>query len=540
MATQPRASRDEDEEPVRQRGPFAQAAEAPSARAAAPSSGSLFYARLVLGLWGVIGVGRHRRLLRLAAAAHRPARRAEAAAEHRHPGQRRLASRQSRRDGRAHHHAQGAAALPARRPSSPSRTGASTTISASTRSASPARSIRNLTLSGVPAGRLDPDAAARQEPLPHPGAHRLAQDPGGDPGALARAQLLQGRDPRTLPQPGLFRRRRLWRRGRRPALLRQVRPQRVAVGGGRARRASSSRRRASRPTAIPERAQARAELVIAAMNDLGFITPGMTKTALGAPAEPVRPKGAGSANYAADYVMDVLDDFVGTVESDIVVSTTIEPAMQAAAERVLVDELNAKGQKFNVSQGAFVAMQPDGAVQGPGRRPQLRDEPVQPGHRRAAPAGLVVQALRLSHRRRARLYARHGAARTARSTTRAGRRRTTTANIAGPSPCAMRSALSLNTVAVKLNLEVGAEGRGADGAAPRHLLAAAGQRLARARHLGGDAARTGQRLCGLRQWRHRRHPLRDRPGEDHRRQARLQAPECAAASAASSTRASSR
>jgi len=116
------------------------------------------------------------------------------------------------------------------------------------------------------------------------------------------------------------------------------------------------------PNRNPDRAQARAELVIAAMNELGFITPGMTKTALGAPAEPVRPNGAGSANYAADYVMDVLDDFVGNIESDIVVSTTIEPAMQAAAERVLVDELNAKGQKFNVSQGAFVAMQPDGAV----------------------------------------------------------------------------------------------------------------------------------------------------------------------------------
>jgi penicillin-binding protein 1A len=116
------------------------------------------------------------------------------------------------------------------------------------------------------------------------------------------------------------------------------------------------------PNRNPERAQARAELVIAAMNELGFITPGMTKTALGTPAEPVRPNGAGSANYAADYVMDVLDDFVGNVESDIVVSTTIEPSMQAAAERVLVDELNAKGQKFNVSQGAFVALQPDGAV----------------------------------------------------------------------------------------------------------------------------------------------------------------------------------
>jgi penicillin-binding protein 1A len=112
------------------------------------------------------------------------------------------------------------------------------------------------------------------------------------------------------------------------------------------------------PNRNPDRAQARAEL----MNELGFITPGMTKTALSTPAEPVRPNGAGSANYAADYVMDVLDDFVGNVESDIVVSTTVEPSMQAAAERVLVDELDAKGQKFNVSQGAFVAMQPDGTV----------------------------------------------------------------------------------------------------------------------------------------------------------------------------------
>ncbi|MBQ0821881.1 penicillin-binding protein 1A [Microvirga sp. HBU67558] len=116
------------------------------------------------------------------------------------------------------------------------------------------------------------------------------------------------------------------------------------------------------PNRNPEAAQARAELVLAAMNELGFITPDMTKTALGAPTEPVRPKGAGSANYAADYVVDVLDDVVGTIDSDIVVSTTLEPSLQAAAERVLVDELNAKGQKFNVSQGAFVALRPDGAV----------------------------------------------------------------------------------------------------------------------------------------------------------------------------------
>jgi penicillin-binding protein 1A len=116
------------------------------------------------------------------------------------------------------------------------------------------------------------------------------------------------------------------------------------------------------PNRNPEAAQNRAELVIAAMNELGFITPGMTKTALGAPAQAVRTNGAGSAHYAADYVMDVLDDFVGTIENDVVVTTTIDPAMQAAAEKALVDELNTKGLRYNVSQGAVVAMEPDGAL----------------------------------------------------------------------------------------------------------------------------------------------------------------------------------
>ena len=72
------------------------------------------------------------------------------------------------------------------------------------------------------AGRLDHHAAARQEPVPHAGAHALAQAAGGRAGALARAQVQQDRDPRALSQPRLFRRRRLWRRCRRAALFRQA------------------------------------------------------------------------------------------------------------------------------------------------------------------------------------------------------------------------------------------------------------------------------------------------------------------------------
>ena len=72
--------------------------------------------------------------------------------------------------------------------------------------------------------------------------------------------------------------------------------------------------------------------------------------------------GAGSVNYVADWVMDVLDDLVGRVEQDIVVETSIDPALQAAAEKALVDELARNGDKAGVGQGAIVAMSPDGAV----------------------------------------------------------------------------------------------------------------------------------------------------------------------------------
>src|SRR3954467_13945834 len=60
--------------------------------------------------------------------------------------------------------------------------------------------------------------------------------------------------------------------------------------------------------------------------------------------------------------MDVLNDVVGRVEQDIVVETTIDPTLQAAAEKALLDELVPKGAKFDVEQGAIVAMTPEGAV----------------------------------------------------------------------------------------------------------------------------------------------------------------------------------
>lgn len=106
----------------------------------------------------------------------------------------------------------------------------------------------------------------------------------------------------------------------------------------------------------------RATEVITAMAQEGYITEAMAKLALARPARPVREKSAGSVNYVADYVMDQLNDTVGDINTDIVVSTTISARLQAAAEHALTSELDAKGERFGVSQGALVALDPDGAL----------------------------------------------------------------------------------------------------------------------------------------------------------------------------------
>ena len=116
------------------------------------------------------------------------------------------------------------------------------------------------------------------------------------------------------------------------------------------------------PNRNPEGAEARAQIVLAAMADANFITDAQAKASIGHPSYNVKPAGAGTINYVADWIGEVLDDLVGQIDESIKVETTIDPKLQSVAEAAIIDELAAKSVKFNVSQGALVAMTPDGAV----------------------------------------------------------------------------------------------------------------------------------------------------------------------------------
>src|SRR5437016_1788 len=116
------------------------------------------------------------------------------------------------------------------------------------------------------------------------------------------------------------------------------------------------------PNRNPEGAEARAQIVLAAMADAKFISAAHAKASIGHPSYTVKPAGAGTVNYVADWIGEVLDALVGQIDQSIVVETTIDPKLQSLAEAAIIDELAAKSVKFNVTQGALVAMSPDGAV----------------------------------------------------------------------------------------------------------------------------------------------------------------------------------
>ena len=269
-------------------------------------------------------------------------------------------------------------------------------------------------------------------------------------------------------------------------------------------------------------AQARAAQVLAAMQELGFASAQDVKVALAQPAEPANARGGGSANYVADLVMDVLDDYVGKFDTDITVQTTVDTGLQASAEKAL----DRRAQR----QGRAVQRQPgrpglDAARRGDpraDRRARLRPEPVQPRHHGQAPARLLVQALRLPRRRGARRHARHRPGGCADPHRQLGSGELFP-SLRGPG----HPAHGARPLAQHGRGAPGPggrpQGRGPDRAAAGHHLAAPGQRLDRARHLRSHAAGDGRRLRGLRQRRQRRDPLRGDRREGGRRQGALQA-----------------
>jgi penicillin-binding protein 1A len=110
-------------------------------------------------------------------------------------------------------------------------------------------------------------------------------------------------------------------------------------------------------------ARSRARLVIANMVAAGQLTEEEAHAISEASAPSVA---AGTKSqigqYFADWVIDQVSSYVGAADQDLVVQTTLDPHLQREAEATLSAVLAERGAEMKASQGALVAMRPDGAV----------------------------------------------------------------------------------------------------------------------------------------------------------------------------------
>lgn len=117
------------------------------------------------------------------------------------------------------------------------------------------------------------------------------------------------------------------------------------------------------PARDPAAAEARAQLVLQAMQDQGFITEADTKTAMSQPPTRSKSYWTGAENYVADMVMDQLPKLIGgDVKEDLIVDTTLDMSLEEKAEKALEDVLSKDGKKLNASQASLVSVDATGAV----------------------------------------------------------------------------------------------------------------------------------------------------------------------------------
>lgn len=118
------------------------------------------------------------------------------------------------------------------------------------------------------------------------------------------------------------------------------------------------------PAANSDRAKARVHQVLLNMVDAGYLKEkDVMPTINNYEKSPSHQAEGGDVRYFTDWVVDTLPDVVGQSDEDLIVTATIDTKLQNEAQDALQNIVSTDGAKKNVSQGAIIAMKPDGAVQ---------------------------------------------------------------------------------------------------------------------------------------------------------------------------------
>ncbi len=115
------------------------------------------------------------------------------------------------------------------------------------------------------------------------------------------------------------------------------------------------------PIASKEKSEARAKIVLQNMVNAGLITDKQMTQALNMKLGPEISDKVNGGKYFADWIYQDVNGMLGEREEDIYVHTTLDQDIQESAEKFLEEAIAANRSK-NVTQGAIVVMEKDGAV----------------------------------------------------------------------------------------------------------------------------------------------------------------------------------
>ena len=116
------------------------------------------------------------------------------------------------------------------------------------------------------------------------------------------------------------------------------------------------------PARDPEAAEARAQVVLGAMREEGYITDNEIKSAMSQTPARAKSYWSGAQYYAADMVMAQLPGMIGDIKEDLVIDTTIDLDLEKKADETLSAILDKEGAKSNASQAALVSIDGTGAI----------------------------------------------------------------------------------------------------------------------------------------------------------------------------------
>lgn len=119
------------------------------------------------------------------------------------------------------------------------------------------------------------------------------------------------------------------------------------------------------PATNPGAARARARVVISKMLEAGFISEAQETEAQAQILvfnEQKIAKTTADAGYVIDYVLDQLPETIGDTHADLIIETTVDKALQRQAQQIVTDTLNQKGEALGATQAALTVLDGSGGI----------------------------------------------------------------------------------------------------------------------------------------------------------------------------------